>query len=71
MTLLKIGAISIDYGLLPPDLSEPGKAWFHIARSAVFAFALFFMWAAVGAITGLAGCWRASGSRVGQIVQKL
>ena len=50
--------------LLPERLTSQGELWFHFARSAVAGFCLYFMFTGVGSVTGLMGCWRASGDHL-------
>ena len=54
----------IDSGLLPPNLTHNGQYWFHFARTSVACFCLFFMWSAIACVTGLMGCWKASGDHL-------
>ena len=54
----------IDLGLLPPNLTHNGQIWFHFARTSVACFCLFFMFSAIACVTGLMGCWKASGDHL-------
>ena len=54
----------IDQGLLPPQLTFTGKIWFHFARASIACFCLFFMFSAIACVTGLMGCWKASGDHL-------
>ena len=54
----------IDLGLLPPHLTHNGEIWFHFARTSVACFCLFFMFSAIACVTGLMGCWKASGDHL-------
>ena len=53
-----------DHGLLPEQLTKDGQVWFHFARTSVAAFCLYFMTSAVACVTGLMGCWKASGDHL-------
>lgn len=54
----------LDHGLLPEQLTRDGQVWFHFARTSVAAFCLYFMFAAIACVTGLMGCWKASGDHL-------
>ena len=54
----------LDHGFLPEQLTKDGKVWFHFARTMVAAFCLYFMFAAIACVTGLMGCWKASGDHL-------
>ena len=49
---------------LPPHLTYDGKIWFHFARTSVACFCLYFMFSAFGCVSGLLGCWKASGDHL-------
>ena len=53
-----------DSGLVPQGLTRDGRTWFHLARSAVAGFVLYFMWAGIAFVTGLTGCWKSSGEHL-------
>ena len=54
----------IDLGLLPPHLTHNGQIWFHFARTSIAGFCLYFMFSAIACVTGLMGCWKASGDHL-------
>lgn len=54
----------LEYGLLPARLTSHAEIWFHLARSSIAAFCLYFMWMGIGCVTGLLGCWKASGDHL-------
>ena len=45
-------------------MTRDGQVWFHFARTSVAAFCLYFMIAAIACVTGLMGCWKASGDHL-------
>ena len=65
LMLLKDTDVDVsDHGLLPEQLTKDGQVWFHFARTSVAAFCLYFMTSAVACVTGLMGCWKASGDHL-------
>lgn len=54
----------LEYGLLPKRVTRNGELWFHLARSAIAGFALYFMWTGIACVMGFLGCWRASGDHL-------
>ena len=54
----------LDLGLLPPQLTHNGQIWFHFARTSVACFCLYFMFSAIACVSGLMGCWKASGDHL-------
>eukprot|EP00095_Tigriopus_kingsejongensis_P003972 snap_masked-scaffold310_size212938-processed-gene-0.0 protein:Tk03972 transcript:snap_masked-scaffold310_size212938-processed-gene-0.0-mRNA-1 annotation:"hypothetical protein KGM_13179" len=49
---------------LPARLTSNAEIWFHVARSSIAAFCLYFMWMGIGCVTGLLGCWKANGDHL-------
>ena len=54
----------LDYGFLPERITTQATLWYHVARSSIAAFCLYFMFMGVGCVLGLLGCWRASGDHL-------
>ena len=41
--------------------TQDGAIWLHLSRCCIISFAFFFMFTGIACVTGLVGCWRASG----------
>ena len=40
------------YGFQNYRVTRNGEMWFHLARSAIAGFALYFMWTGIACVTG-------------------
>jgi hypothetical protein len=54
----------LEHGLLPKRVTRNGEIWFHLARTAIAGFILYFMWTGIASVTGFLGCWRSSGDHL-------
>ncbi len=54
----------LDQGLMPKRVTKNGEIWFHLARSAIAGFVLYFMWTGIAFVTGFLGCWRSNGDHL-------
>lgn len=54
----------LEQGLVPDTLTDEGTVWLHLVRSCIAAFCFYFMLTAIGCVTGLMGCWKASGDHL-------
>ncbi|XP_040564506.1 uncharacterized protein [Lepeophtheirus salmonis] len=54
----------MDGPLLPSRITHNAGLWFHFIRTSVAGFICYFMLTGVACVSGLIGCWRASGDNL-------